>query len=185
MRFIHPTFLLSFLSSLSSVESVCLDPPPAPSLIPHLQDCYDVIQTIFALSESEHNEPLLWSRDPPAGVRSQTLPYSFTHPTATNDCEFIVDTITGKEGEEDTFQTIQVARRARDIVRKCMVRGVDGRASLGAGVVGPKRVIVVVLSRKIPASRDGDDVVLGLNRTEGMLLLGLNGSSIQSDNSKI
>lgn len=185
MRFVHSIFLLSFLSSLSSAEPVCLDPPPAPSSIPHLQDCYDVIQTIFALSESEHNEPLLWSRNPPAGVQSQKLPYSFTHPTATNDCEFIIDTLPGKEEEEDTFQTIQVAQRARKIVRKCMVRGVDGTESIGALVVGPKRLIVVVLSKRVPASRDGTGVVLGLNRTEGMLLLGSNGSSIPSQNLKI
>ena len=65
-----------------------------------------------------------------------------------------------------------------------MVKGVDERASLGAQVVGPKRAIVVVLSKRIPDGRDGDGAVLGVNRTEGMLLLGLNGSSILSDDSK-
>ena len=106
------------------------------------------------------------------------LPYHFTDPLATNDCEVVVDTLGGEEGE-DTFPTMQVAQRARRVVRKCMVEGVDGRETLGAEAVGSKRVIVVVLSKKIPDGLGGDGV--GLNRTGGMLLLGLNGSSILSD----
>ncbi len=65
-----------------------------------------------------------------------------------------------------------------------MVNGVDEQASLGAQVVGAKRAIVVVLSKRMPEGRDGGGAVLGVNRTEGMLLLGLNGSSILSDDLK-
>lgn len=88
-----------------------------------------------------------------------------------NDCEFIIDTFAGKDDEEDTFPTLLVAQRARRIVRKCMVGGVEGRESLGAESVGPKRVVVVVLVKRIPGALGG------LNRTGGMLEIALNGSS--------
>lgn len=97
-----------------------------------------------------------------------------------NDCEFIVDTLPGKEEEEDTFPTLLVAQKARRIVRKCMVEGVEGRESLGAEAVGGKRVIVVVLAKRVPGVGEGEggERLLALNSTGGMLELeGLNGSS--------
>lgn len=140
-----PSLLLATLP-LSLTEPVCLNPPPAASYIPNLTDCLHLVDDIFAISALQDDEPILWSRSPSAFVRNRRLPYSFIDPSATSDCEFIVDTL--REGSYDTFPTKLVAEKAEEIVEKCMKRGIDGAATIGAVVVGPERVIVVVLMRK-------------------------------------
>lgn len=162
--------LLLALPPLSLCSPICQTPPPPASYIPNITDCHQLIEDIFAISTMQHDEPILWSRSPSAFVRNRRLPYSFTDPLATSDCEFIVDAL--REGSEDTFPTNLVAEQAEKIVRKCMERGVDRAETVGAAAVGPKRVIVVVLMKKGWMRGMAGGGVIELNVTN-VTLLGL------------
>ncbi len=143
------SFLLAALPLLLS-EPICSDPPPPPSYIPNLTHCHHLVDWIFAISKLQHDEPILWSRNPSAFVRNRKLPYYFTDPLASQDCVFIVDTL--HEGDYDTFPTYLVAEQAENIVKKCMERGIDGAETVGAVAVGPKHVLAVILVRE-PSTR--------------------------------
>ena len=138
--------LLLVILPLSLSEPICQNPAPPASFIPNLVDCQNLVKDIVAASILQGDEPILWSRSPSALVRNRKLPYSFKSPFAHSDCEFVVDG--HHEGDQDTFPTKLVAEKAEEIVNKCMERGIDGAETVGAVVVGPKRVIVVVLMRK-------------------------------------
>ena len=138
--FAIPTLLLATLP-LSLTEPVCQRPPPA--YVANLTDCLHLVDDIFAISAVQDDEPVLGSRNPSAFVRNRRLPYSCTDPFETDDCEFIVEVL--REGSYATFPTKLVAEQADQIVEKCMKRGIDGAATIGAVVVvGPERVVVVV-----------------------------------------
>ena len=68
-----------------------------------------------------------------------------------------------REGSYATFPTKLVAEKADEIVEKCMKRGIDGAVTIGAVVVGPERVTVVVLMRK---RVDGGKCERGADRVE-------------------
>ena len=95
------------------------------------------------------------------GVRK--LPYSFNYTdpfgSKENDCEFVVDAIV--EGKEDVFPVKDVAIQGRKVVRKCMVEGVQGRETVGAEAVGPKRGIVVVLLKRLGVDADEEEGLSG------------------------
>ena len=130
----------------SLTEPLCHNPPPVPSYIPNLDDCQTLVSAIFAISEHQHDEPILWSRHPSASVEHRKLPYSFTDPLASNDCEFIVDAL--HDESQDTFPTKLIGKAAAAVVEKCMEGGIDGAETLGAVAVGPKLAIAVVLTKK-------------------------------------
>ena len=145
-------FLL-ITTSLSSGNPLCHIPPPPTDQIPTLSDCQDLLQEISAIATLEDNDPILWSRFPPAGGGSRKLPYPFADPRPSNDCEFVVDTLYKGERYEDTFSTGEVATVAKGVLETCLEAGVEGEKTIGAEIVGPKRIIVVLLLKKSSVNR--------------------------------
>lgn len=143
------TILLNLLVALplSHSDPICQDPPPDSTYIPALSDCQNLVNDIFAISNMQHDEPILWSEHPPLTYRSRKLPYSFKDPLNTNDCEFVVAPF--DQSDFDIFSTRLVAETASDLVERCMEQGIDGAETLGADAVGPKGVIAVVMLRRI------------------------------------
>lgn len=167
---------------LSLCEPICQKPPPHASNIPNITDCHDLINDVYAASKLQGDEPILWSQSPSAFVRNRKLPYSFKSLFASSDCEFIVDAL--HEGSQDTFPTKLIGEAAEQIVQKCMEQGIDGAETVGAVAVGPKRAIVVVLTKKRWNRSNMSGGTFGLNMTNVTLLgpgiiLGLSPSLIE------
>ena len=135
-----------FHSTLARV--VCDKSPPPFEQIPRLQDCYDLIDDIFAISKLEDDEKITWSHTPQTMLGTRKLPFHFTAPSVNNDCQFLVDSF--KEDQEDMFSIYDVGLTAREVVKSCLEPKAGGVETIGAEVVGPKKVMVVVLLRKIP-----------------------------------
>ena len=172
--------LLLIMTSLSSANPLCHIPPPPPNEIPTLSDCQDLLQEISAIATLEDNDPILWSRFPPAGVGSRKLPYPFADPRPANDCEFVVDTLYKGERYEDTFSTGEVALAAKAVLETCLEEGVEGEKTIGAQIVGPKRIIVVLLLKKssVNLGVGGLHVMNGTNGTVELVQITSNPSSL-------
>ena len=164
---VNAILLILIMTSLSSGVPHCHIPPPPPDQIPTLSDCHDVLQEISTIATLEDNDPVLWSRFPPAGVGSRKIPFPFADPRPSNDCEFVVDALYKGERYEDTFSTAQVALAAKGILETCLQEGVEGEKTIGAQIVGPKRIIVVLLLKKSSVIRGvgGLHVMNGTNGT--------------------
>ena len=158
------------MTSLSSGKPLCHIPPPPPDQIPTLSDCQDLLQEISAIATLEDNDPLVWSRFPPAGLGSRKLPFPFADPRPSNDCEFVVDTLYKGDRYEDTFSTGDVALAAKGVLETCLEEGVEGGKTIGAQIVGPKRIIVVLLLKK-SSSVGGVRGLHVLNGTNGTVEL--------------
>ena len=132
---------------ISFPHPLCQNPPPVPRFIPTLSDCQNLVKDIYAISTMQHDEPILWSEHPSATYRSRKLPYSFKDLFDSNDCEFIVAPIDA--GEYDVFPTRLVAEGANGLVESCMEQGIDGAATVGVELVGPKGVIALVMLKRL------------------------------------
>ena len=167
MMTMNAILLLLIMTSFTSGNPLCHIPPPPPDQVPTLSDCQDLLQEITAIATLEDNDPILWSRFPPAGLGSRKLPYPFADPRPANDCEFVVDTLYKGERYEDTFSTGEVALAAKEILETCLQEGVEGVKTIGAQIVGPKRIIVVLLLKKSSINRGmwGSHVVNVTNET--------------------
>ena len=174
MRLNIPIFAILTSASITLANPVCHKPPPPPSYIPDLEDCLDLVHSIFSIAKLQDDAPILWSRSPPLGVRSRTLPYSFVDVFATSSCEFIVDSI--GEVEDDTFPTKEIALRANEVVETCMVQVEKGGESVGASAVGPKGILALVLMRRIPRGVGENEDVRMFNQTAGIRQLANNSS---------
>ncbi|CAF9941695.1 hypothetical protein IMSHALPRED_002852 [Imshaugia aleurites] len=170
------TILLILLTTplLSLTEPICSNPPPIPYYMPNLDDCLSLVAHIFYISKLQDDEPILWSGNPSALVRNRKLPYVFKDSLASTDCAFFVDAL--HPGDEDTFPTELIGETALEIVRKCMEEGIDGAATVGAGSVGPKRTIAVILIRPGVERGSQSGGTFDLNMTN-VTLLGTGNSS--------
>lgn len=144
-----PTLLL--LTPLTVAEAVCHKPPVPAAQLPTLSDCHELIADISAISTLEDDEPITWSRFPSPSPGNRNLPYSFEHPSADNDCRVLVDTLKD-ETKEDAFSISDVAEKAKDVVNKCLEREAP---TIGAEVVGPKRVMILLLLKKFKEPSGG------------------------------
>ena len=180
MTSLNAILLLLIMTSLSSGKPHCHIPPPPPDEIPTLSDCQDLLQEISAIATLEDNDPILWSRFPPAGLGSRKLPYPFADPRPSNDCEFVVDTLYKGERYEDTFSTGEVALAAKAIWKTCLEEGVEGGRTIGAEIVGPKRVIVVLLLKKSSVVRGmwRSHMMNGTNETVELVQITSNPTSL-------
>lgn len=167
--------LLPILAHMAFAKVICYKSPTSPSQIPDLTDCHELIEDIFAISKLEGDEQFRWSRKPNLGPGSRKLPYAFTAPSMNNDCEILVDTM--KDDQEDMVSAYAVGLTARDIVRFCLEPKAGKGATIGAGAIGKKRVLVVALLKRIPEPLGGNGIVRSSNRTDARWQLPGHGSS--------
>ena len=85
--------MIILLATLSRAEPVCQDPPTAASDMPDIEDCLGLVHLVQSISRFQHDDPILWSPRPGAGMRGRTLPYSFTDFLTASNCQFTVDTM--------------------------------------------------------------------------------------------
>ena len=161
-------FILSTILQISLAEPTCQIPLPLPASIPNLSDCHSLVFYIFAISLLQHDEPILWSRNPTSFPWHRKLPYHFRDPLPSNDCEFVVDAL--YERSEDIFPTKLIGEAAEDVVEKCLEQGIDGAETLGAVAVGPGHVITVMLKKKGWLRGSGGGALVALNVTNVALL---------------
>ena len=147
---------------------ICQNPPAAASSVPNLASCRDLVEDVFTAAQLDGNEPVLWSRNPSASVRHHKLPFSFTDPLGPSDCEFIVDEL--RQGSEDSFPTKLIAEKADELVLECLERGIRGAPTIGAVAVGPKRAIVVILTKNWETGDGLGGGLLELNTTNVTLV---------------
>ena len=180
MTSLNAILLLLIMSSLSSGKPLCHIPLPPPDQIPTLSDCQDLLQEISAIATLEDNDPILWSRLPDAGLGSRKLPFPFADPRSSNDCEFVVDTLYKGDRYEDTFSTGDVALAAKAVLETCLEEGVEGGKTIGAQIVGPKRVIVVLLLKKsaVAPGMWGSQVMNRTNETVELVQITSNPSTL-------
>ncbi len=143
---LHLLLLAPFVSAIGTPD--CVRPPPPPPSIPTIADCDKLLQLVAITARLQRNMPLTWSRHPP-GVAGQQLPAYFSYGTG-NECEFIVDVKSGREGEfeEDVFPTGDVVFVGRDVVETCLVGEARAEDTIGSDAIGPRQVLQLRLRKK-------------------------------------
>ena len=179
MQLVTLALISSAMVHVTFAKVICDKSPSEPSEIPRLADCHELIEDIFAISKLEGDDQVHWSHNPGGGPGTRQLPYRFTAPSLNNDCEFLVDSLKGDQ--EDTFSVSDVGLRAREIAELCLQPKAGGIGTIGAEVVGPKRVMMVILLKRIPEPSGGGGLLGllgGLNHTSVRSRLSLYGSSM-------
>lgn len=143
---LHLLLLAPFVSAIGTPD--CVRPPPPPPSIPTIADCDKLLQLVAITARLQRNMPLTWSRHPP-GVAGQQLPAYFSYGTG-NECEFIVDVKSGREGEfeEDVFPLGDVVFVGRDVVETCLVGEARAEDTIGSDAIGPRQVLQLRLRKK-------------------------------------
>ena len=182
MRSVLAVLFASLLINSTLAKVVCDKTPPPSEQIPRLQDCNDLIEDIFTISKLEDDEKITWSHNPTTGLGSRKLPFHFIAPSVNNDCMILVDSF--KEDQEDTFSLHDVGVTASEVVKTCLEGKPGGVETIGAQIIGPKRVMVVVLLRNIPEPPGVRVYPANRNRTGTILQLPGFPSSMYADLAK-
>ena len=185
MTMLATTFLLlTFLAATQANEipetPECTVPPTPPSLLPSLPDCLMVVNAIAVITRMKRDVPQVWSRAPLLPGHGIKLPSSFSSPAESNRCEVVIDTI--NDDVMDTFPMNSIWSAVGVLVNECLIQHGTERPTLGTVKVGPKKVVVLRLRKKVRAGIGAGvgNTVVRFNGTEVVLTEGALGGGIDT-----